>query len=289
MLTISDLNKTYADGTQALRHINLSIPKGITGLLGPNGAGKSTLMRSIACLQAPDSGDIHLDNMSVLHEPNYMRQRLGYLPQDFGVYANMSCLNLLDHIGILKGLTNKSTRRAQIRNLLELTNLTAVANKAVSDFSGGMRQRFGIAQALLGNPEVLILDEPTAGLDPQERERLHEVLVNISSKKRLLLCTHIVEDVENLCTQAAILLNGEIVECAAIATLIAPLQGRVWEVESTPRPSDLVLSTGFRFGKHRSRIYSINQPSPNAVPLPANLQDRYFLELTTRNKQHAAA
>ncbi|MDP4944246.1 ABC transporter ATP-binding protein [Alishewanella sp. SMS8] len=279
MLSINQLCVTYADGTQALREINLQLPKGMVGLLGPNGAGKSTLMRTLACLQKPDKGQIHFGNIDTLKQPMALRSQLGYLPQHFGVYPHMSCYELLLHIAILKGINNKAQQQQQIDTLLELTNLSSVANKNVATFSGGMRQRFGIAQALLGNPQLLIMDEPTAGLDPAERERLHGLLVNISKDKLILLSTHIVEDIENLCPFVALINNGQIVESGQVQSLIAPLQGQIWQSSVRPTDSSKMISESYRFGLPVYRLLSEQQPCNEAIPVVASLQDRYFFEL----------
>lgn len=206
-MTVTGLSKTYGNGVRALDRVDLTIGRGLFGLLGPNGAGKSTLMRTIAALQEPDEGTIALDGLDVLAEPQELRRRLGYLPQDFGVYPGISALLLLDHIAVLKGIQDKQARREQVHALLELTNLYEVRNKAVSTFSGGMRQRFGIAQALLGAPSLIIVDEPTAGLDPEERSRFHNLLSEIGENAVVLLSTHIVEDVSDH-NKAAVVLWG---------------------------------------------------------------------------------
>lgn len=288
MLSIRQLSLTYADGTQALRDINLQLPSGMVGLLGPNGAGKSTLMRTLACLQTPDQGDIQFTDIDVLKHPMALRQQLGYLPQYFGVYPHMSCTALLQHMAVLKGIKDKTQQKQQIASLLELTNLTSVANKSVATFSGGMRQRFGIAQALLGNPALLIMDEPTAGLDPAERERLHALLVSISKDKLILLSTHIVEDIENLCPFVALINNGQIIESGAVQTLLTPLQGSVWQSPVRPTDTSQILSESYRFGLPNYRILAQQQPCAEAVPVVANLQDRYFFELSQKVSTHVA-
>lgn len=282
MLTIRQLSVTYGDGTRALQDINLQLPAGMVGLLGPNGAGKSTLMRALACLQAPDQGEIQFAGTNVLQQPQLLRQQLGYLPQYFGVYPNMSCNALLQHMAILKGINDKAGRQQQIDALLQLTNLSAVANKSVATFSGGTRQRFGIAQALLGNPRLLIMDEPTAGLDPVERERLHALLVSISQDKLILLSTHIVEDIENLCPFVALINQGQIVENGPVQSLLAPLNGRIWQSAVRPADASTILSQSYRFGLPTYRLISQQQPCAEAVPATANLQDRYFFELTQK-------
>jgi len=279
MLTIRQLSLTYADGTQALRDINLHLPRGMVGLLGPNGAGKSTLMRTLACLQTPNCGDIQLGDIDVLKHPMALRACLGYLPQYFGVYPHMSCYALLQHLAVLKGINQKNEQKQQIEALLELTNLSAVANKSVATFSGGMRQRFGIAQALLGNPSLVIMDEPTAGLDPAERERLQSLLVNISKDKLILLSTHIVEDIENLCPYVALIAQGKIVESGEVQQLLLPLLGKVWQSPVRPTTQCLILSESYRFGHAVYRLFAKHAPCTEAVLVDANLQDRYFFEL----------
>lgn len=289
MLTINQLSVTYADGTRALQDINLQLPAGMVGLLGPNGAGKSTLMRTLATLQTPDSGQIHFADLDVLQQPDSLRQQLGYLPQYFGVYPHMSCIALLQHMAVLKGIHNKAEQQQQIDSLLQLTNLSAVAKKQVASFSGGMRQRFGIAQALLGNPRLLIMDEPTAGLDPAERERLHALLVTLSQQKLILLSTHIVEDIENLCPFVALINQGQIVQSGPVSSLLAPLQGRIWQSPLRPEDSSILLSESYRFGAPTYRLLSQQQPCAAAEPVAATLQDRYFFELTAKAVNHVAA
>ncbi|WP_337843649.1 ABC transporter ATP-binding protein [Rheinheimera sp.] len=281
MLEIKGLCKTYPDGTAALQQLQLSAGTGMFGLLGPNGAGKSSLLRTIATLQQPDSGELWFDAMDLRQQPTELRRQLGYLPQQFGVYPHMSCRALLEHIAILKGVVNKACRQQQINQLLELTNLTAFAHKAVANFSGGMRQRFGIAQALLGDPALIILDEPTAGLDPEERQRLYNLLVGVSKNRLVLLSTHIVDDIEQLCSQVAILQAGRILVQGQTEALIQPLQGKVWLAygDNTVLPaSSLVLSSTYQRGVLLQRFYH-QQPQPLFQSTVANLQDRYFLEL----------
>lgn len=277
MISLQNLSKTYADGTRALNDISLELPRGMVGLLGPNGAGKSSLMRTLACLQAPDSGDVLLEGRSVLTDPTRMRQQLGYLPQHFGVYPYMSCVALLGHIASLKNIPAPRARK-QIDYLLSVTNLTSVANKNVSTFSGGMRQRFGIAQALLGEPRVVIMDEPTAGLDPQERQRLHSLLITLSEDRLILLSTHIVEDIENLCPFAAVINRGRIVGSGTTQALLAGLQGKVWETGSEASTGK-VLGEHFRYGKPYWRIFADAAPTEDATLCEPVLQDRYFLTL----------
>ena len=203
MLQISHLSKTYPNGVEALKDVSLEIPTGMYGLLGPNGAGKSTLMRTVATLQQPDAGTVTFDGLDVLREPAELRKHLGYLPQDFGVYPRISAFDMMDHLAVLKGFTNKKERKAIVENLLVQTNLVDVRKKALAGFSGGMRQRFGIAQALIGDPKLIIVDEPTAGLDPEERNRFLNLLSDIGENKVVILSTHIVDDVTNLCPRMA--------------------------------------------------------------------------------------
>ncbi|MFC3093962.1 ABC transporter ATP-binding protein [Alteromonas sediminis] len=279
MLSVKHVNKTYSDGTHALRDINLELPNGMVGLLGPNGAGKSTLMRTLACIQSPDSGEMTFAGINVLDNPMAIRKQLGYLPQDFGVYPYMSCRSLLKHMAVLKGVNDKSVQRQHIDSLLELTNLSHVADKHVSTFSGGMRQRFGIAQALLGDPKLVIMDEPTAGLDPAERDRLHNLLVSISQDKLILLSTHIVEDVENLCQHVTLINSGQVVESNPIDKLIAPLCKNLWQSDKPPGDHGLLLNKSYHHGKPSFRFFSEQSPHFDAQPAEATLQDRYFFEL----------
>lgn len=284
ILDIKRLTKTYSDGTQALKDVSLALPVGMVGLLGPNGAGKSTLMRTIVGLQHPDSGEVNLTThnceIDVVKHPDAIRSTLGYLPQYFGVYPHLSCLALLTHIAVLKGLSHKE-QQEQITKLLALTNLTEFSNKTVSHFSGGMKQRFGIAQALLGDPKVVIMDEPTAGLDPEERERLHDMLVSISHERLILLSTHIVEDVENLCTHAALMFDGRIVNSAKVESLVASIHNKIWTVKTRPEQG-VVLNKSFKFGQPVYRVYAEQAPHEKAELAVATLQDKYFLE-----KHHA--
>ncbi len=199
MLELSEVSHVYGNGTQALDHVTLSIPRGMYGLLGPNGAGKSTLMRTVATLQTPTEGTIRFGDIDVVSEPEKLRQALGYLPQDFGVYPRVSAYEMLDHLAVLKGISSAAARKATVETLLAQTNLWPVRKKALAGFSGGMRQRFGIAQALIGNPELIIADEPTAGLDPEERNRFLNLLAEIGENVVVILSTHIVEDVSDLC------------------------------------------------------------------------------------------
>jgi ABC-type branched-subunit amino acid transport system ATPase component len=228
-LIIRDLNKQYANGVKALNNVSLSLDKGMFGLLGPNGAGKSTLMRTIAALQDPDSGSITLGDIDVINQKNELRKVLGYLPQDFGFYPKVSALDMLDHFAVLKGISNRKERKEIVEALLQQTNLFEVRKRYLKDFSGGMRQRFGIAQALLGNPRLVIVDEPTAGLDPMERNRFHNILSEIGSQVIVILSTHIVDDVKTLCSNMVIMNNGSILLEGSPQSTVDAIRGRVWK------------------------------------------------------------
>ena len=287
MLRISGLSKTYSNGVRALDDVSLAIGRGLFGLLGPNGAGKSTLMRTIAALQEPDEGAIALDGLDVLAEPHELRRRLGYLPQDFGVYPGISALALLDHIAVLKGINDKKSRREEVLALLELTNLYDVRNKAVSTFSGGMRQRFGIAQALLGGPTLIIVDEPTAGLDPEERNRFHNLLSEIGENAVVLLSTHIVEDVSDLCPRMAVLAGGRVVLEGEPARLIDALNGRLWR-KTVPkqaveqyRAAHDVIATRLFAGQTQVHVLADERPEAGFEAVPPDLEDVYFARLSS--------
>ena len=281
MLTIQGLNKTYDNGVHALKGVNLSIPTGMFGLLGPNGAGKSSLMRTIATLQQPDSGSITFDGIDVLKDPQALRQRLGYLPQDFGVYPRINAYDLLDHLAVLKGLNNKKERKEVVEGLLAHTNLFQHRNKAVSGYSGGMRQRFGIAQALLGDPDLIIVDEPTAGLDPEERNRFHNLLVSLGEKKAVILSTHIVEDVSELCPQMAVLGAGQILLEGNPIELTHKLNGQVWrkmvplEEVAALEAEHSVISKRLLAGQTVLHVLAENAPD-GFEATPTNLEDVYF-------------
>ncbi|QDE72266.1 multidrug ABC transporter ATP-binding protein [Myxococcus xanthus] len=285
MLRLSAISKTYPNGVRALQGIDLTIEKGLFGLLGPNGAGKSTLMRILATLQLPDEGQLLFDGVDVLAAPQAHRRHLGYLPQDFGVYPGVSAVELLDHLGVLKGLTNARQRREQVDALLHQTNLHAHRKKAVSGFSGGMRQRFGIAQALLGQPRMLIVDEPTAGLDPEERNRFHNLLSEVAEDIVVLLSTHIVEDVRQLCPRMAILSGGRVLREGIPEQLVTELTGRVWRktVEKLEVPalraSQTVLSTQLSGGRTVLRVLADEAPAPGFERVPPDLEDVYFAAL----------
>ena len=282
MLQITNLSKTYANGVKALSGVTLTIGKGLFGLLGPNGAGKSSLMRTIATLQDPDDGSIVFDGHDVLADPKAVRRQLGYLPQDFGVYPKIPAVDLLEHLAVLKGVADRQQRRAQVASLLQLTNLHDVRKRAVSTFSGGMRQRFGIAQALLGNPRLVIVDEPTAGLDPEERNRFHNLLAEIGQDIVVILSTHIVDDVSDLCPRMAVLAQGRVLTEGRPAELIAGLEGRVWSKTVAKsdvdryRASHRVISTHLFGGETRIRVMSPVQPGPGFERVAADLEDVYF-------------
>ncbi len=295
MLRISAVSKTYPNGVRALQGIDLTIERGLYGLLGPNGAGKSTLMRILATLQAPDAGQLTFDGEDVLADPRAHRGRLGYLPQDFGVYPGVPAVELLDHLAVLKGVTDRRQRAGQVEALLHQTNLYAHRKKAVSGFSGGMKQRFGIAQALLGNPRMLIVDEPTAGLDPEERNRFHNLLGEVGENVVVLLSTHIVEDVRQLCQRMAILSGGRVLREGVPAQLVEELKGRVWRktVEkgeaASLRQSLDVLSTQLSGGKTVIRVRSDGPPGEGFEPVPPDLEEVYFSALAgPRGGRHAA-
>ncbi|MEM0516103.1 ABC transporter ATP-binding protein [Pseudoalteromonas sp. YIC-827] len=285
MLTIQGLTKTYSNGVQALKGVNLEIPKGMFGLLGPNGAGKSSLMRTIATLQSADSGSITFDGLDVLNQPQEIRRRLGYLPQDFGVYPRISAYELLDHLAILKGLDQAKERKEVVEGLLAHTNLYQHKSKSVSGFSGGMRQRFGIAQALLGDPDLLIVDEPTAGLDPEERNRFHNLLVSLGEQKVVILSTHIVDDVSELCPNMAVLAGGEILLKGNPIDLTQQLNGRIWrkEVVTQQEAQELeqnlpVISKRLFAGNTILHVFAEQAPE-GFETVASNLEDVYFSTL----------
>jgi ABC-2 type transport system ATP-binding protein len=282
MLQISDLSKTYPNGVQALKGVSLTIERGLFGLLVPNGAGKSTLMRTLATLQEPDTGEILFDGLDVVRNPEAHRRHLGYLPQDFGVYPGVSAFDLLEHLAVLKGITDRKARREQVEALLEQTNLWNYRKKAVSGFSGGMRQRFGIAQALLGDPRLIIVDEPTAGLDPEERNRFHNLLSEMSENIVVILSTHIVEDVRQLCPRMAIMAGGRVLRSGAPRKLITELDGRVWRktvdksaVESCRRSLN-VISTQLYEGRTLVHVLNDGRPEEGFEAVEPNLEDVYF-------------
>ena len=282
MLSINQLSHTYENGKQALKNISLDIPKGMFGLLGPNGAGKSSLMRTIATLQQPTSGQIRFAHTDILKNPDSLRRVLGYLPQDFGVYPRGSALSLLDHIAVLKGITDRKQRKQAVENLLVQTNLFDVRHKNVVTFSGGMRQRFGVAQALLGQPQLIIVDEPTAGLDPEERNRFHNLLAEIGKDIVVILSTHIVEDVADLCPNMAVLAQGEIVLQGTPVQLKHELDGHIWqkvidnsELEQYQQQYP-VISNHLSAGEMKIRVNAKSNPGNGFELSLATLEDVYF-------------
>jgi ABC-2 type transport system ATP-binding protein len=300
-LTIRGLSKTYPNGVEALKNVTLTIPAGMFGLLGPNGAGKSTLMRTLATLQDADRGSATMGNLDVLKDKDGVRRILGYLPQDFGVYPKVSAWDLLNHLAELKGLKNRGERQDVVIGLLRQTNLFDVRFKALGGFSGGMRQRFGIAQALLGDPRLIIVDEPTAGLDPEERVRFHNLLAEIGDDVVVILSTHIVSDVSDLCPNMAIINKGEVLLTGRPNELIASLRGRVWSA-SVPR-AELedakkkfpVISTRLIAGQTLIHVISDSAPSAKFESIEPTLEDAYFaaiggfLDSQPNSLQRAAA
>ena len=285
MLSISSLTHVYPNGTRALDDVSLEIPPGLYGLLGPNGAGKTTLMRCIATLQRPTSGAIRFGDIDVLAEPARLRGTLGYLPQEFGVYPRVSVYAMLDHLAVLKGLVDAAARRETVETLLRQVNLWEHRKRAIAGLSGGMRQRFGIAQALIGNPSLMIVDEPTAGLDPEERNRFNQLLNEIGATKVVLLSTHIVDDVAELCSRMAILVGGRIVSAGSPQALIDGLQGRVWTRVVEPgelpalRKQFELIATRLRAGRTVIHVVADSAPDPRFQPVHAGLADVYFSTL----------
>ncbi|NKC21086.1 MULTISPECIES: ABC transporter ATP-binding protein [Pseudoalteromonas] len=281
-LEIRDVSKTYANGVHALKDINLTISKGMFGLLGPNGAGKSSIMRTIATLQTPDSGKIYFDGQDIFATPAEFRRQLGYLPQDFGVYANASATDMLDYFARLKGIHNAKERKNRINELLELVNLTEHCHKAVDTYSGGMRQRFGIAQVLLTNPKVIIVDEPTAGLDPAERNRFYSILHQLTDSAIVILSTHIVGDVTNLCDDMGILNQGTLLSRGKPDELVASIKHQIWHKSvsrnelKTLRDNYKVISTRIVKGNIQATIQSETAPTASFIQSTADLEDFYF-------------
>lgn len=295
MLTIRELCKTYANGVRALDNVSLDIPRGMFGLLGPNGAGKSSLMRTLATLQEADSGTVAFDDgmggtIDVLRDKDAVRRQLGYLPQDFGVYPKVTALDLLEHFAVLKGVTDRRQRREVVDGLLQQVNLWDVRKRKLGGFSGGMRQRFGIAQALLGNPRLVIVDEPTAGLDPEERNRFLNLLAEIGENVAVILSTHIVEDVTDLCPNMAIMNKGRVLLSGHPADAIAALEGHVWRKrvakdalgEYEARYN--VLSTRLVGGEPVIHIYSDVPPGDGFEHVAADLEDVYFQRLRQQTR-----
>jgi len=289
-LSIAGLSKTYPNGVRALDGLSLTIGNNMFGLLGPNGAGKSSLMRTIATLQEPDEGSIDLDGLNVLTEKNEVRKILGYLPQEFGVYPKMSALDMLHHLGVLKGLTAAGERRDRVEGLLRQTNLWEVRKKALSTFSGGMKQRFGIAQALLADPRLIIVDEPTAGLDPAERNRFLNLLASIGRDITVILSTHIVDDVRELCPRMAIIAAGRVLLEGSPSDALQALDGQIWarmvatdeELRALESEVDIV-STHLVAGRHEVRVFAPSSPGPGFRAVASGLEDVYFLQLSRRD------
>ena len=285
-LQINHLHKRYSNGVQALDDLSMTIEKGMFGLLGPNGAGKSTLMRTIATLQEPDSGSIRFEEIDILKEPMSLRRTLGYLPQSFGVFPRQSADDLLNYLSILKGVKDKKQRKELIDYVLDLTNLTADRKKSVSSYSGGMKQRFGIAQLLLNNPRLIIVDEPTAGLDPAERNRFLNVLRSIGTKSTVIFSTHIVDDIKDLCTDMAIINKGKLVLQGQPSSVTELLIGKVWMCEIDEQNLQKIKSNHNVLSSHYAsnnqlivKVYSSHMPNENFKPVEATMEDVYFASL----------
>jgi len=289
-LQIKDLNKTYPNGVRALKNVNLTIPTGMFGLLGPNGAGKSTLMRTIATLQEADEGQIMLGDTNVLYDKEAVRKVLGYLPQEFGLYPKISAEVLLDHIATLKGITAKGERKETVSALLAKVNLWEHRKKNLGSYSGGMKQRFGIAQALLGSPKLIIVDEPTAGLDPTERNRFHNLLSEIGENTIVILSTHIVEDVSHLCSNMAIINFGEVVLKGVPTDVIQSVQGKIFKKSISKEELDQykndheVISSDLFAGRTMIHVYSESNPGDGFVQVDADLEDVYFKTILEHSK-----
>ena len=295
MLIIESLSHVYSGGVRALSDVSLTIPNGMFGLLGPNGAGKSTLMRIVATLQTPTSGFVRFDDIDVLANPDALRRTLGYLPQDFGVYPRVTALEMLDHLAVLKGLSEPKARKAVVEGLLRQVNLWEHRKRALAGYSGGMRQRFGIAQALIGEPQLIIVDEPTAGLDPEERNRFLNLLAEIGENVVVLLSTHIVADVADLCPAMAIISDGRIVRQGAPSDLMASLAGRIWmksvdkDELAEIRAHHQVISSRLFSGKTVVHVLSDNNPGAGFAPTPGGLDDVYFSTLAEAHPHALAA
>jgi ABC-type multidrug transport system ATPase subunit len=294
-LSIRGLSKTYSNGTQALKSISLDVPPGMFGLLGRNGAGKSTLMRILATLQDPDEGTIHLGDLDVIHQKERVRETLGYLPQSFGFHPRVSAERLLEHFAVLKGLGDAGPRRDVVESLLRRTNLWDVRKHRVGTFSGGMRQRLGVAIALLANPTLIIVDEPTAGLDPEERVRFLNLLGEIGQASAVILSTHIVEDVEELCSSLAMIDRGEILLAGEPARVVAELRGRIWrrsvtreELPALEREHS-VISTKLMAGRTIAHLFAHESPGPEFEPVEPDLKDVYFAVMAGHHGVRAAA
>jgi ABC-2 type transport system ATP-binding protein len=288
-LIIENLSKTYSNGVQALKNVSLTIPNGMFGLLGPNGAGKSTLMRTIATLQDSDTGSIYFRGIEVMNNKSKIRKILGYLPQDFGLDPQIEAMEMLNHFAILKGISNKAQRKHLVNELLNQTNLWDMRNKRLGSFSGGMKQRFGIAQALIGNPQLLIVDEPTAGLDPGERNRFHNLLSEIGENIVIILSTHIVDDVTDLCKNMAIINKGEVYFNGKPCDILNSLQGKIWSKEidkseiNQYTEKHKILSMRLLDGQMMVRIYSEGSPHVSFSNCEPNLEDAYFYTINSIN------
>jgi ABC-2 type transport system ATP-binding protein len=289
-LVIDSLSKTYPNGVQALKNVSLNISTGMFGLLGPNGAGKSTLMRTIATLQEADEGTIQLNGIDVLRQKHKVRELLGYLPQEFGIYPEITAEHMLDHIAVLKGIHDKKERKQLINGLLHQTNLWELRRTRLGEFSGGTKQRFGIAQALIGNPQLVIVDEPTAGLDPQERNRFHNILSEIGEHVVVILSTHIVDDVSELCTSMAIIHEGEVLLTAEPLKAMYSLKGKIWSKAISKKEFPLyrekfeIVMTRLFAGKIVIHVLSDKRPDGTFEMIDPELEDVYF---TTINKSSA--
>jgi ABC-type multidrug transport system ATPase subunit len=290
-LQITGLSKTYPNGVRALKDLSLTVGNNMFGLLGPNGAGKSSLMRTVATLQDADAGSIELDGLNVLTQKDEVRKILGYLPQEFGVYPKMSAIDMLNHLAILKGVTAAGERRAMVEALLQQTNLWEVRKKALSTYSGGMKQRFGIAQALLANPRLIIVDEPTAGLDPAERNRFLNLLASIGRDVTVILSTHIVDDVRELCPRMAIIASGEVLLEGAPNDALQALDGQMWsrvvatDDELRALEGQLkIVSTHLVSGQHEIRVFSPSSPGAGFRAVASGLEDVYFLNLARHSR-----
>ncbi len=290
-LTIQNLSKTYSNGVRALNDVSLDIPTGMFGLLGPNGAGKSTLMRTIATLQDPDSGSITLGDLDVLKQKDEVRKILGYLPQEFGVYPKVTAEVLLDHLAVLKGVSNSKERKQLVNSLLQKTNLWKARRKNLGGFSGGMKQRFGIAQALLSSPQLIIVDEPTAGLDPAERNRFLNLLSELGENTVVILSTHIVDDVKELCTNMAIINQGEVLLEGNPLKTIESISGKVWKKSidkselNDHKEQYRVISERLIAGRPEIHVFSDTQPDPSFDSVEADLEDVYFSQILAPSKE----
>ncbi len=282
ILKIENVSKLYPNGVQALKDVSLTIPPGMYGLLGPNGAGKSTLMRILATLQDPDEGKIFFGEMDVVRQKEELRKTLGYLPQEFGVYKSISAEKLLDHFAVLKGITNKADRRETVDALLQQTNLWDVRKQKLGGYSGGMRQRFGVAVALIGNPKLMIVDEPTAGLDPAERVRFLNLLSELGENSAVILSTHIVEDVSELCTRMAIINKGEILLEGEPIQSVKDLRGKIWKRILAKKEfaaiekEHAVISTKLLAGQTVVHVYNEDDPGQGFSTVESDLEDVYF-------------